>query len=70
MGHGNKRRARGEGCFLESPNGKVAYRKSVGYKADGKRKILTVTAVSRAAAVREMKKKRGCLAENAARHAF
>ena len=51
------RNARGEGSFTKNANGTVTHRKGVGYKADGGRKTLTVTASSRAACIREMKKK-------------
>lgn len=51
------RNAKGEGSFKENPDGTITHRKSVGYKADGNRKILTVTADTKAACIREMKKK-------------
>ena len=53
----NKRNAKGEGSFKVNADGTVSHRKSVGYKADGSRKILTVTAANKAACIREMKKK-------------
>lgn len=52
-----KRNAKGEGSFIFNPDGTVTHRKSVGYKADGNRKVLTITAASKAACIREMKKK-------------
>ena len=47
------RNARGEGSFTKNANGTVTHRKGVGYKADGGRKTLTVTASSRAACIEE-----------------
>ncbi|MCM1190066.1 MAG: site-specific integrase [bacterium] len=52
-----KRNAKGEGTFRENPNGTVTYKKSVGYQYNGQRKRITVTASSRAACVKEMRKK-------------
>lgn len=52
-----KRNAKGEGSFTFNPDGSVTHRKSVGYKADGNRKILTVTAATKTACIREMRKK-------------
>lgn len=52
-----KRNAKGEGSFKVNENGTVTHRKSVGYKTNGYRKILTVTAPSKSACIREMKKK-------------
>lgn len=52
-----KRNAKGEGSFVVNADGTVTHRKSVGYKANGNRKILTVTAGSKAACIREMKRK-------------
>lgn len=52
-----KRNAKGEGSFKINADGTVTHRKSVGYKANGYRKILTVTAANKAACIREMKKK-------------
>lgn len=52
-----KRNAKGEGSFKTNADGTVTHRKSVGYKANGYRKILTVTAANKAACIREMKKK-------------
>lgn len=53
----NKRNAKGEGSFTENPDGTITHRKSVGYKRDGGRKILTITETSKAAALKAMKKK-------------
>lgn len=52
-----KRNAKGEGSFTTNPDGTVTHRKSVGYKANGNRKILTVTASTKSACIKEMKKK-------------
>ena len=54
---GKKRNAKGEGSFKINPDGTVTHRKSVGYKASGQRKILTVTAPNKSACIKEMKKK-------------
>ena len=51
------RAAKGEGSFAYNPDGTVTHRKSVGRKTNGKRKILTVTAQTKTACIREMKKK-------------
>lgn len=53
----DKRSAKGAGSFHTNSDGAVTHRKSVGYKANGNRKILTVTAATKAACIREMKKK-------------
>lgn len=52
-----KRNAKGAGSFTINPDGSVTHRKSVGYKSNGQRKILTVTAATKSACIREMKKK-------------
>lgn len=52
-----KRNTKGEGSFVVNADGTFTHRKSVGYKTNGNRKVLTVTAVSKAACIREMKKK-------------
>lgn len=52
-----KRNAKGEGSFKVNADGTVTHRKSVGYKLNGSRKVLTITASSRAACIKEMKKK-------------
>lgn len=54
---GEKRNAKGEGAFKINPDGTVTHRKSVGYKENGQRKVLTVTANTKAACLKEMKKK-------------
>ena len=51
------RNAKGEGSFTTNPDGSVTHRKSVGYKSNGRRKVLTVTAATKAACIREMRKK-------------
>ena len=51
------RAAKGEGSFKQKPDGSFTHRKSCGYKADGNRKILTVTAQTKAACIREMRRK-------------
>lgn len=53
----NKRNVKGEGNFKENNNGTFTHRKHVGYKADGNRKIITVTAKSKSACIKEMRKK-------------
>lgn len=52
-----KRNAKGEGSFKINKNGSVTHRKNVGYKPNGRRKVLTVTAATKTACIREMKKK-------------
>lgn len=52
-----KRNAKGEGSFTINANGTVTHRKSVGYKPNGQRKILTVSAATKSACIRKMKKK-------------
>lgn len=52
-----KRNAKGEGSFIYNVDGTVTHRKSVGYKSNGNRKVLTVTAANKAACIREMKQK-------------
>ena len=51
------RGTKGQGFFKDNPDGTVTYRKGVGYKDDGKRKTLTVTAKNRAVCMRLMKEK-------------
>ena len=51
----NSRRA--TNLWNYNPDGTVTHRKSVGYKANGRRKVLTVTAATKAACIREMRKK-------------
>lgn len=52
-----KRNAKGEGSFKINPDGTVTHRKCVGYKANGYRKIITVTRANKAACIKEMKRK-------------
>lgn len=52
-----RRNAKGEGSFKENLDGTVTHRKCVGYLPNGNRKVLTVTASSRAMCIKEMKKK-------------
>lgn len=52
-----KRNAKGEGNFKCNPDGTVAHRKSVGYKTNGYRKILTVTAPTKSACIKLMKQR-------------
>lgn len=52
-----KRNAKGEGSFTVNPNGSVTHRKCVGYKDNGQRKVFTVTAKTKSACIREMKKR-------------
>ncbi|MBR4731490.1 MAG: tyrosine-type recombinase/integrase [Lachnospiraceae bacterium] len=52
-----KRNVKGQGCFVEQKNGRYLYRKSVGYNSQGKRKVLTVTASSKATCIQLMKEK-------------
>ena len=40
----HKRNAKGEGSFKVNDNGTITHRKQVGFKVNGGRKILTVTA--------------------------
>ncbi|MCM1046581.1 MAG: hypothetical protein NC417_13840 [Candidatus Gastranaerophilales bacterium] len=54
---GEKRNAKGEGAFKINPDGTITHRKSVGYKANGQRKVFTVTANTKTACLKEMKKK-------------
>lgn len=49
------RAAKGEGSFVFNEDRTVTHRKSVGRKPNGQRKILTVTAPTKAACIREMK---------------
>ena len=61
-----KRNAKGEGSFILNSDGTVTHRKSVGYKANGRRKVLTVTAATKTACIREMKKKEAAWKEKKA----
>lgn len=51
------RNVKGQGSFKLNADGSVTHRKSVGFKSDGKRKVLTVTASSKTACLHAMKKK-------------
>ena len=51
------RNTKGEGSFVRNTNGSYTHRKSVGYKLNGCRKVITVTAANKTACIREMKKK-------------
>ena len=51
------RNSKGEGSFHLNSDGSFTFRKGVGFKIDGRRKTLTVTAASKTACIREMKKK-------------
>lgn len=53
---GNKRNPKGMGSFTENPDGSITHRKHVGYKSDGHRKVITVTASSKSACIKEMKR--------------
>lgn len=53
----DKRNPKGAGSFKTNSDGTITHRKSVGYKSDGNRKILTVTADTKAACIKEMRKK-------------
>lgn len=53
----NKRNPKGMGSFTENPDGSITHRKHVGYKSDGHRKVITVTASSKSACIKEMKRK-------------
>lgn len=52
-----KRNAKGEGSFTQNPDGTITHRKSVGFKANGRRKVFTVTAATKSACIRKMRKK-------------
>lgn len=52
------RAPKGVGSFKINDDGSVIYRKSVGRKSNGQRKVLTVTAATRTAAIKIMKEKR------------
>lgn len=65
-----KRNAKGEGSFKTNANGTITHRKHVGYKANGARKILTVTASNKSACIREMRKMEKEWKEKQERSAF
>ena len=55
---GSFRNASGEGSFKTNKNGTVTMRKTVGYHADGSRKVITVTKATKAACIKAMGEKR------------
>lgn len=63
-----KRNAKGQGTFITLDNGKILYRKSVGVKDDGKRKVLTVRASSKAMCMKLMKEKEAAWAKEKQRY--
>lgn len=65
-----KRNAKGEGSFKINADGTITHRKHVGYKANGNRKIITVTAKSKSACIKEMRKKEEGWKELQKRHEF
>ncbi len=54
---GSFRNASGEGSFKTNKNGTVTMRKTVGYHADGSRKVITVTKATKAACIKAMGEK-------------
>ena len=52
-----QRAPKGAGSFKTNADGSVTYRKSVGRKTNGQRKVLTVTAATKTAAMKLMKAK-------------
>ena len=52
-----KRNAKGIGSFKQNADGTVTHRKSVGFKPNGRRKVFTVTAKTKSACIKEMRKK-------------
>lgn len=52
-----KRNAKGEGTFIQNENGTITHKLNVGRRRDGRPKVLTVTCETRAACIREMRKK-------------
>lgn len=52
-----KRNPKGMGTFKEKPDGTITHRKSVGYKPDGNRKVITVTSSSRSSCIKLMREK-------------
>lgn len=54
---GTVRNPKGMGNFSINENGKVVYRKSVGYQDSGKRKVLCVTASNKSEAIKKMRQK-------------
>lgn len=51
------RNAKGEGSFKVNENGTITHRKCVGFKANGRRKTLTVTEKTKSACIRKMREK-------------
>lgn len=51
------RNAKGEGSFKKNGNGTITMRKTVGYHADGSRKVITVTKNTKAACIKAMGEK-------------
>lgn len=51
------RNIKGQGCFVSLDNGMILYRKSAGYTANGKRKVLTVRGNSKPVCIQLMKEK-------------
>lgn len=54
---GKKRNAKGEGTFIQNKNGTITHKLNVGRRRDGRPKVLTVTCETKAACIREMRKK-------------
>ena len=54
---GKKRNAKGEGTFIQNKNGTITHKLNVGRRWDGRPKVLTVTCETRAACIKEMRKK-------------
>nr|WP_300912868.1 site-specific integrase [uncultured Acetatifactor sp.] len=57
MDDGKKRNAKGEGTFIQNKNGTITHKLNVGRRWDGRPKVLTVTCETKAACIREMRKK-------------
>lgn len=57
MSTSTTRNAKGQGCFVTCEDGMILFRKGVGCKPDGKRKVLVVRAKSKEACVKMMKEK-------------
>lgn len=52
-----KRNAKGEGTFIQNKNGTITHKLNVGRRWNGRPKVLTVTCETKAACIREMRKK-------------
>lgn len=63
-----KRNAKGQGTFITLDSGKILYRKSVGVKEDGKRKVLTVRSNSKSLCIKLMKEKEAAWAKEKQRY--